>query len=91
MDAGGEQQLSFPLPDPEMRTHNLTNLSPDLRYRFQLQATTRKGPGEAIVREGGTMNLSGELRGCRCWVSAGEELRRPGPAVEPPVNQTLTP
>ncbi|XP_012924797.1 neural cell adhesion molecule L1 isoform X1 [Heterocephalus glaber] len=60
LDTGGEQQLSFPLQDPELRTHNLTNLSPDVRYRFQLQATTREGPGEAIVREGGTMNLSGK-------------------------------
>ena len=58
---GSKEQLSFDLPDPELRTHNLTNLSPRLRYRFQLQATTREGPGEAIVREGGTMALSGEL------------------------------
>ncbi|XP_058514927.1 neural cell adhesion molecule L1 [Ochotona princeps] len=51
---GGQEQLSFHLPDPELRTHNLTNLSPKLQYRFQLQATTREGPGEAIVRDGGT-------------------------------------
>ncbi|XP_003802590.1 neural cell adhesion molecule L1 isoform X1 [Otolemur garnettii] len=59
LDEGGKEQLSFDLPDPELRTHNLTNLSPYLRYRFQLQATTKEGPGEAIVREGGTMALSG--------------------------------
>ncbi|XP_012890855.1 PREDICTED: neural cell adhesion molecule L1 isoform X1 [Dipodomys ordii] len=59
LDVGGKEQLSFDLPDPELRTHNLTNLSPSLRYRFQLQATTSQGPGEAIVREGGTMALSG--------------------------------
>ena len=63
VDDGGKEQLSFDLPDPELRTHNLTNLSPHLRYRFQLQATTKEGPGEAIVREGGTMALSGELEG----------------------------
>lgn len=51
---GGQEQLSFHLPDPELRAHNLTNLSPKLQYRFQLQATTREGPGEAIVRDGGT-------------------------------------
>lgn len=61
MNDGSKEQLSFDLPDPELRTHNLTNLSPRLRYRFQLQATTREGPGEAIIREGGTMALSGEL------------------------------
>ena len=60
---GSKELLSFDLPDPELRTHNLTNLSPRLRYRFQLQATTKEGPGEAIVREGGTMALSGELAG----------------------------
>lgn len=59
LDDGGKEQLSFDLPDPELRMHNLTNLSPHLRYRFQLQATTKEGPGEAIVREGGTMALSG--------------------------------
>ncbi|TKC37885.1 hypothetical protein EI555_009223, partial [Monodon monoceros] len=59
VDDGGKEQLSFDLPDPELRMHNLTNLSPHLRYRFQLQATTKEGPGEAIVREGGTMALSG--------------------------------
>uniref|UniRef100_A0AAA9TRN1 Neural cell adhesion molecule L1 n=1 Tax=Bos taurus TaxID=9913 RepID=A0AAA9TRN1_BOVIN len=59
LNDGSKEQLSFDLPDPELRTHNLTNLSPRLRYRFQLQATTREGPGEAIVREGGTMALSG--------------------------------
>uniref|UniRef100_G1RTH9 L1 cell adhesion molecule n=1 Tax=Nomascus leucogenys TaxID=61853 RepID=G1RTH9_NOMLE len=51
--------IPFNLRDPELRTHNLTDLSPHLRYRFQLQATTKEGPGEAIVREGGTMALSG--------------------------------
>ena len=25
---GSKEQLSFDLPDPELRTHNLTNLSP---------------------------------------------------------------
>uniref|UniRef100_A0A673VNX6 Neural cell adhesion molecule L1 n=2 Tax=Suricata suricatta TaxID=37032 RepID=A0A673VNX6_SURSU len=59
LDDGDKEQLSFDLPDPELRTHNLTNLRPHLRYRFQLQATTKEGPGEAIVREGGTMALSG--------------------------------
>ncbi|KAM9180626.1 neural cell adhesion molecule L1 isoform 3-T3 [Dugong dugon] len=59
LDEGGKEQLSFDLRDPELRMHNLTNLDPHLRYRFQLQATTKKGPGEAIVREGGTMALSG--------------------------------
>uniref|UniRef100_A0ABI7VT28 L1 cell adhesion molecule n=1 Tax=Felis catus TaxID=9685 RepID=A0ABI7VT28_FELCA len=59
VDDGDKEQLSFDLPDPELRMHNLTNLSPHLRYRFQLQATTKEGPGEAIVREGGTMALSG--------------------------------
>uniref|UniRef100_A0A8C7BXW2 Neural cell adhesion molecule L1 n=1 Tax=Neovison vison TaxID=452646 RepID=A0A8C7BXW2_NEOVI len=59
LDDGDKEQLSFDLPDPELRTHNLTNLSPHLRYRFRLQATTKEGPGEAIVREGGTMALSG--------------------------------
>ncbi|XP_017900555.1 PREDICTED: neural cell adhesion molecule L1 isoform X1 [Capra hircus] len=59
LNDGSKEQLSFDLPDPELRTHNLTNLSPRLRYRFQLQATTREGPGEAIIREGGTMALSG--------------------------------
>ncbi|XP_058146939.1 neural cell adhesion molecule L1 isoform X3 [Dasypus novemcinctus] len=59
LDEGGKEQLSFDLPDPELRTHNLTNLSPRLRYRFQLQATTKEGPGDAIVRDGGTMALSG--------------------------------
>uniref|UniRef100_A0A8I3ZZS6 Neural cell adhesion molecule L1 n=1 Tax=Callithrix jacchus TaxID=9483 RepID=A0A8I3ZZS6_CALJA len=59
LDEGGKGQLSFNLRDPELRTHNLTDLSPHLRYRFQLQATTKEGPGEAIVREGGTMALSG--------------------------------
>lgn len=61
VDNGGKEQLSFDLPDPELRSHNLSNLSPQLRYRFQLQATTKEGPGEAIVREGGTMALAGEL------------------------------
>uniref|UniRef100_A0A8D1MWV6 Neural cell adhesion molecule L1 n=1 Tax=Sus scrofa TaxID=9823 RepID=A0A8D1MWV6_PIG len=59
LDDEGKEQLSFDLPDPELRTHNLTNLSPHLRYRFQLQATTKEGPGEAIVREGSTMAFSG--------------------------------
>lgn len=57
------EQLSFNLSDPELRMHNLTNLSPHLRYRFQLQATTKEGPGEAIVQEGGTMALSGKPEG----------------------------
>uniref|UniRef100_A0A2K6UR91 Neural cell adhesion molecule L1 n=1 Tax=Saimiri boliviensis boliviensis TaxID=39432 RepID=A0A2K6UR91_SAIBB len=59
LDEGGKVPLSFNLRDPELRAHNLTDLSPHLRYRFQLQATTKEGPGEAIVREGGTMALSG--------------------------------
>ncbi|KAM6151864.1 neural cell adhesion molecule L1 [Rhynchocyon petersi] len=58
LDKSSKKKLSFDLPDPNLQMHNLTNLSPDLRYRFQLQATTKKGPGEAIVREGGTMALS---------------------------------
>lgn len=57
------EQLSFNLSDPELRMHNLTNLSPHLRYRFQLQATTKEGPGEAIVQEGGTMALSSKPEG----------------------------
>ncbi|XP_023608771.1 neural cell adhesion molecule L1 isoform X3 [Myotis lucifugus] len=56
---GGEEQLSFNLSDPELRSYNLTNLSPHLQYRFQLQATTKQGPGEAITREGGTKTLTG--------------------------------
>ncbi|XP_004695281.1 PREDICTED: neural cell adhesion molecule L1 isoform X2 [Condylura cristata] len=59
LDDGSEQQLSFHLPNPELRMHNLTNLNPRMRYRFQLQATTREGPGEPVVREGGTMALAG--------------------------------
>lgn len=60
---GGEEQLSFNLSDPELRSYNLTNLSPHLQYRFQLQATTKQGPGEAITREGGTMALTGKVEG----------------------------
>lgn len=67
------EQLSFNLSDPELQAHTLTNLSPHLRYRFQLQATTKEGPGEAIVQEGGTMALSGKPEG----------LRRPRRAARP--------
>lgn len=63
MDDGGKEQLSFNLSDPDLRTHNLTNLSPHVRYRFLLQATTKEGPGEAFVQEGGTMALSGKVEG----------------------------
>lgn len=82
VDEGGKEQESLHLPDPELRTHNLTNLSPNLRYRFQLQATTKEGPGEAIVREGGTMTLSGELVGgpAGCWAAGAAE---PWLAAEP--------
>lgn len=73
VDDGVMEQLSFNLSDPELQMHNLTNLSPHLRYRFQLQATTKEGPGEAIVQEGGTMALSGKLEG----------LRRPHRAARP--------
>lgn len=73
VDDGSMEQLSFNLSDPELRMHNLTNLSPHLRYRFKLQATTKEGPGEAIVQEGGTMALSGKLEG----------LRRPHQATGP--------
>lgn len=55
--------MSFNLSDPELRAYNLTNLSPHLQYRFQLQATTKQGPGEAITREGGTMALTGKVEG----------------------------
>ena len=55
--------MSFNLSDPDLRTHNLTNLSPHVRYRFLLQATTKEGPGEAFVQEGGTMALSGKVEG----------------------------
>ncbi|KAF3812446.1 hypothetical protein GH733_019582 [Mirounga leonina] len=72
LDDGDKEQLSFDLPDPELRTHNLTNLSPHLRYRFQLQATTKEGPGEAIVREGGTMALSGTPEFGNISAMAGE-------------------
>lgn len=70
--------MSFDLPDPELRMHNLTNLSPRLRYRFQLQAATKEGPGEAIVREGGTMALSGELEGTE-EAPAGSRAQEGGP------------
>lgn len=68
---GGQEQLSFDLPDPDLLTHNLTNLSPNMRYRFQLQATTREGPGEAIVQEGGTM-VSGTQDFINISATAGE-------------------
>ncbi|KAF6090732.1 L1 cell adhesion molecule [Phyllostomus discolor] len=58
LDDGSKEQLSLNLSDPELRTHNLTNLSPHVRYRFLLRATTKEGPGEAFVQEGGTMALS---------------------------------
>uniref|UniRef100_A0A0G2KA95 L1 cell adhesion molecule n=1 Tax=Rattus norvegicus TaxID=10116 RepID=A0A0G2KA95_RAT len=67
-----KEQLFFNLSDPELRTHNLTNLNPDLQYRFQLQATTQQGPGEAIVREGGTMALFGKPDFGNISVTAGE-------------------
>ncbi|XP_023376414.1 neural cell adhesion molecule L1 isoform X3 [Pteropus vampyrus] len=72
LDDGVMEQLSFNLSDPELRMHNLTNLSPHLRYRFQLQATTKEGPGEAIVQEGGTMALSGTLDFGNISAMAGE-------------------
>nr|XP_019610701.1 PREDICTED: neural cell adhesion molecule L1 isoform X2 [Rhinolophus sinicus] len=72
LDDGSMEQLSFNLSDPELRMHNLTNLSPHLRYRFQLQATTKEGPGEAIVQEGGTMALSKILRDSNISAMAGE-------------------
>ncbi|XP_023489116.2 neural cell adhesion molecule L1 isoform X1 [Equus caballus] len=72
LDNGGKEQLSFDLPDPELRSHNLSNLSPQLRYRFQLQATTKEGPGEAIVREGGTMALAGNRSFGNISAMAGE-------------------
>nr|KAF6492324.1 L1 cell adhesion molecule [Molossus molossus] len=59
LDDGGKEQLSFNLSNPELRAYNLTSLSPHLRYRFQLQATTNEGPGDSIMQEGGTMALSG--------------------------------
>ncbi|KAG8513850.1 Neural cell adhesion molecule L1 [Galemys pyrenaicus] len=72
LDDGAEEQLSFHLPDPALRTHNLTNLSPRLRYRLQLQATTKEGPGEPITREGGTMALSGTPDFGNISVTTGE-------------------
>lgn len=67
VEGESKEQLFFNLSDPELRTHNLTNLNPDLQYRFQLQATTQQGPGEAIVREGGTMALFGEMKQGFWW------------------------
>lgn len=72
LDDESMEQLSFNLSDPELRMHNLTNLSPHLRYRFQLQATTKEGPGEAIVQEGGTMALSEILHYSNISAMAGE-------------------
>ncbi|KAM7338165.1 hypothetical protein ACRRTK_001649 [Alexandromys fortis] len=72
LDGESKEQLFFNLSDPELRTHNLTNLNPDLQYRFQLQATTQKGPGEAIVREGGTMALFGKPDFGNISATAGE-------------------
>lgn len=72
LDDDAEDQLSFDLPNPELRAHNLTNLSPRLRYRFQLQATTKQGPGEPITREGGTMALSGTPEFANISAVAGE-------------------
>ncbi|KAM8752885.1 neural cell adhesion molecule L1 isoform 2-T2 [Rhynchonycteris naso] len=72
VDDGVKEKLSFNLSDPELQTHNLTNLSPNLRYRFQLQATTKEGPGEAIMREGGTMALSGTPNFGNISAMAGE-------------------
>lgn len=86
VNAGGKEHLSFDLPDPEIRTHNLTNLSPGLRYHFQLQATTKEGPGEAIELEGGTMTLSGEPEAgpAGCWSSWQQRgLRRPWLVAKP--------
>ncbi|XP_066212637.1 neural cell adhesion molecule L1 isoform X2 [Saccopteryx leptura] len=68
----GVKETSFNLSDPELQTHNLTNLSPNLRYRFQLQATTKEGPGEAIMREGGTMALYGTPNFGNISAMAGE-------------------
>lgn len=90
VDDGGKEQLSFDLPDPELRMHNLTNLSPHLRYRFQLQATTKEGPGEAIVREGGTMALSGELEGAEAggWAAGPTRAARGLPQGPTPSSQS---
>ncbi|XP_066105403.1 neural cell adhesion molecule L1 isoform X2 [Saccopteryx bilineata] len=72
LDNGVKETSSFNLSDPELQTHNLTNLSPNLRYRFQLQATTKEGPGEAIMREGGTMALYGTPNFGNISAMAGE-------------------
>lgn len=72
LDDGAQEELSFDLPDPNTHTLNLTSLNPRLRYRFQLQATTKEGPGKAIVREGGTMALSGTLEFGNISAMAGE-------------------
>lgn len=72
VEGESKEQLFFNLSDPELRTHNLTNLNPDLQYRFQLQATTQQGPGEAIVREGGTMALFGKPDFGNISATAGE-------------------
>ncbi|XP_035306015.1 neural cell adhesion molecule L1 isoform X1 [Cricetulus griseus] len=72
LDGESKEQLFFNLSDPELRTHNLTNLNPNLQYRFQLQATTQQGPGEAIVREGGTMALFGKPDFGNISATAGE-------------------
>ncbi|XP_045141483.1 neural cell adhesion molecule L1 isoform X2 [Echinops telfairi] len=57
VDSGSQEELSFELKDPELQAHNLTNLIPGRQYRFQLQATTKMGAGDAISQEGGTMAL----------------------------------
>ncbi|XP_060038916.1 neural cell adhesion molecule L1 isoform X2 [Erinaceus europaeus] len=72
LDDGDKKPFIFDLLNPEQRTHNLTDLNPRLRYRFLLQAKTKKGPGEAIVREGGTMAWSGTPDFGNISATAGE-------------------
>lgn len=87
MDDGGKEQSSFNLSNPELRAYNLTSLSPHLRYRFQLQATTNEGPGDSIMQEGGTMALSGKVEGLR---RPCQEARPKRADLELPQSHTLS-
>lgn len=72
LDDGDKKVPPLALEDPNINKTNLTSLSPHLRYRFQLQATTREGAGIAIEREGGTMAVSGTLDFGNISAIAGE-------------------